>query len=116
MIVVAHKNISQQSVALNINRKNLKGTNFVHTFLNSLVHCTVALFVCLYCIVLCCIFCVSTQCAYTKYTLQHNAKQTVQRSKKFKKYIQGGMAINSSCEMLHNSSAKKKWRVREVQG
>src|SRR4029434_124058 len=32
----------------------------VHTFLNSLVHCTVVLFVCLYCIVLCCIFCVST--------------------------------------------------------
>src|SRR4029434_5883461 len=32
-------------------------TNF---FFNSLVHCTVALFVCLYCIVLCCIFCVST--------------------------------------------------------
>src|SRR4029434_4240348 len=32
----------------------------VHPFLTSLVHCTVALFVCLYCIVLCCIFCVST--------------------------------------------------------
>ena len=33
---------------------------------------------------------------------------TVQRSKKFKKYVQGGMAIYSSCEMLHNNSAKKK--------
>ena len=32
----------------------------------------------------------------------------MQWSKKFKKYIQGGMAKYSSCEMLHNNSAKKK--------
>src|SRR4029434_9646394 len=53
-------------------------------------------------------------------TIQYNTIQTksatVQRSKKFKIYVQGGMAIYSSCEMLHNNSAKKKWRVQEVQG
>src|SRR4029434_7086287 len=57
-----------------------------------------------------------SQCAYTKYTLQHNTKQTVQRSKKFEKYIQSGIAIYSSCEMLNSTSAKKKWLVQEVQG
>src|SRR4029434_4458997 len=38
---------------------------------------------------------------------------TAQRSKKFKKSVQGGIAIYSSCKMLHNNSAKKKESEKE---
>src|SRR4029434_7307599 len=74
-----------------------------------------------------------SQCAYTKYTTQYNTIQyntiqyntiqykqtnsaTVQWTKEFKKVCTRRNGYIHSCAMLRNSSAKKKWRVREVQG